>query len=225
MLFAKNASPKNASPNSPDITLPETVTETVAKPRKKLFRPWVIVGIFAGFAGLIISIPLLSNSMSCVNKVMESEARELLGSVARGQQAYFYKHARFAPDAETLMRDTFGSDNTSATTTWRDSTRYSYVINANQTPTFSQQSAIAKNASFKSLTVLTIATPKAPQPKALPTTGSKPKSSQSKSSQYELLTVLCESIHKTQSVPTVQPGTTTCPKDFKTRVSYRSDSL
>jgi type II secretory pathway pseudopilin PulG len=219
MLFTKNASPKNASPNSPDITFTETFTEAVAKPRKKRFRPWVIFGIFTGFAG-VITIFVLPSFMSCGNKAMESEARHLLGGVARGQQAYFDEHARFATDFETLRRDAFGSNDTSATTTWRDSTRYSYVMNANQTPTFSQQSAIAKRSSFKSFTVLTIA-----KPKALPTTDSKPKRFQAKSSQYEVLTVLCESIHNAQSVPTVPPGTTTCPKDFKTRESPRSASL
>lgn len=217
MLFAKTASEKNTSPNSPDITVP--------KPRKKLFRPWVIVGIFAGFAGLI-SIPLLSSSMSCGNKAMESEARQMLGSVARGQQAYFYEHARFAPNFETLMRDTFGSNNRGATTTWRDSTRYSYVMNANNTPTFSQHSAIAKRSSFKSFTVLTIATPKAPKAQSSQAKALKAKGSQSsKDLQYDLTVVMCESIHNTQSVPTVQPGTTTCPKDFKTRESPRSASL
>ena len=58
----------------------------------------VMVMLIVTILGLI-ALPM---SMSMVGKARETEAKQMLSAIGRGQQAYFFEHATFADELDSL---------------------------------------------------------------------------------------------------------------------------
>jgi Type IV pilin-like G and H, putative len=174
----------------------KVVMSKTKKTGKKLFRPWVILGIFAALGGLI-TLPMLL-SPPCAHKAMESEARMALIALSDLQSSYFHAKSKFAIDVRSVT-SVEGKRGKLDANYFQDTSRYGYVINAHGS--FSQQSAVPKRPQLKGYTALSRAMPNG-----------------------KVETLLCVSHQYTQTIPTVPPGEMTCPKEFKSLEAPRSES-
>jgi len=81
----------------------EVVPEFVgdAPPKKRRTFPWMVVAIVGilGIGGVMISLPAL---VSCGSKGKQAEAKKNIGSMNRGQQAYFLEKNALANSFATL---------------------------------------------------------------------------------------------------------------------------
>ncbi|OLP19789.1 hypothetical protein BST81_03900 [Leptolyngbya sp. 'hensonii'] len=169
---------------------------------QKPSRGWsilkVLLLLIAGAGSLlgllfIAALFMVTSSGGCGNKARQSEVKQNVGSMNRGQQAFYLEHGRFSKSVKALGLGI-------QTQTYN----YQYLTQGTKTAAFSY--GIARNDQVKSYVGATF---------LLPETG---QSNKTKSEPW-MVTVLCEAnrfgVYQPAN-PTLQKGTPTCPEGTKT---------